>query len=417
MTLITFVVTNEYVVLASDRRVTTMVNGKPIRFEDKALKTVLLRGQMLLGYTGLAEIDGMTMEEWLAETLAGVVPNDIPDVLRSAMVDYYRRTPAVRVVPHHFRLAGFAFDPTRSPATWPIGYEIGNTGWFAKNDRVLARAPAKEFATVMNAFGNRRQVVGAVGSPYSLKALRSLEGAVRTAVRANPLNPGLVYRPIIDFMRGVASRSKGTVGDTILVTSIPRAAVPISGYDWAIPIAQDGLTEASKFPSAFMVTNGSLDPHVYLPASIHPHFQVTRATSALLIKAPIQFDQVWYSCSMPFELFESPVDRRRGVATIRFLSRGRIHLNAAAERMLTDDGVSHVQLMYDTDDLVVGLRPASPGEPGAYLVARAPSKAVITAAGFAEKYRVPLGHRFRLERGDDGLYLADVVLDQDFADD
>lgn len=138
MTLITFVVTSEYVVLASDRRQTTFVGGVPTTFEDVALKTFLLRGQLLMGYTGVAVLDGKPMEHWVADLLRGVRPNDVPATLRNAMQDYFARHPEVAGMPHHFRLAGFAYKPDRNPQTWPIGYEVGNCAWETRGDRVQA---------------------------------------------------------------------------------------------------------------------------------------------------------------------------------------------------------------------------------------------------------------------------------------
>ena len=278
MTLITFVVTSEYVVLASDRRQTTFVGGVPTKFEDVALKTFLLRGQLLMGYTGVAVLDGKPMEQWVAELLSGVRPNDIPATLRDAMQDHFARHPEAAKMPHHFRLAGYAYKPDRSPPTWPIGYEVGNCLWEARGDRVQVTHVSSQFRVVANVFGNQQQVVGAVGSPYSLRSLRVLEGKVRTARRANALDPTLVFGPVVDFMRGTAKRSAGMVGETLLLTCLPRSVVPLNVPRWSVPLALTGIGSAKTEPFAMMLNEGSSDLTTYLPAMIYPDFQVMGMT-------------------------------------------------------------------------------------------------------------------------------------------
>lgn len=278
MTLIVFGVTTEYAVLASDRRMVTMIRGVPLRQEDTALKTFFLRGQLLMGYTGLAMLDDVSMEQWVAERLGGVTPNEVPGVLRDEMQAYYRRHPEVAGIPHHFRLAGFAYNPEKQPDRWPIGYEIGNCDWRAMGDVVKATNVTDEFHSRQNVFGNRVQAVGAVGSPYSLRSLQALEGKVRQARRANPMDPSLVFDAIVKFMRGVARRSKGMVGETILITSVPREAVPVHTLGWTVPASPEGLIAARTEPFAMMVPAGSHDRISYLPAIIHPEIQITGMT-------------------------------------------------------------------------------------------------------------------------------------------
>lgn len=286
MTLIVFVLTEEYMILASDRRVTTTLAGKPVKFEDSAMKSFLLNGQLMMGFTGIAELDGKTMEQWVASTLAGVAPNDMPGALRDGMADYYSRHPEVAGVPHHFRLAGFAFNPTRSPSTFPIGYEVGNANWVANGDRV-AYANVGEFRVVQNAFGNRKQAVGAVGAPYSLKALRFLEGLVRYHRRANPVDPSLLYEPIVRFIREVADRSGGTVGKTIMVASIPRSAVPVHEPGWALPVGDALPTFAREHPTALVYAENSDAATIYLPALIYPGVQMTGFKLQIHEAAPV----------------------------------------------------------------------------------------------------------------------------------
>jgi hypothetical protein len=278
VTLIVYVLTEEYVLLASDRRVVTFQGKTQISKEDKGLKTFILRGQMLMGYTGIAELDGASMEEWVAGRLNGVRPNAIPEALAQGMQEYFDRHPEVAKAPHHFRLAGFAYNPGRTPSKWPLGYEVGNCHWQAVGDQVRATGVLPRFGWRETRFGNRRQAVGAVGYPYSLRALRDLEAKVRLARRANPYDPSLVFGDVIAFMRAVAARSDGYVGDTILLTSMPKTATPMENIRWAVPLGPEGMSAARSEPFAMMLPAGSTDGQTYLPAMIYPGIQVIRAT-------------------------------------------------------------------------------------------------------------------------------------------
>jgi 20S proteasome alpha/beta subunit len=76
MTLILAVLTDQYVALASDRRVTDRENKRITRQEDKDTKTFNICGHFLMGFTGLARIDDHRIERWVADVLAGVDAND-----------------------------------------------------------------------------------------------------------------------------------------------------------------------------------------------------------------------------------------------------------------------------------------------------------------------------------------------------
>lgn len=274
MTLITFVLTEHYVVLASDRRITRFrSNGSIYSQEDEAMKTFVINGQLLLGYTGVAEFDGVPMDRWLSETLSGVHPNDIPRVLASTMESFYGSHPPLAGIPHHFRAAGFAVDNTTGVATVPSGFEIGNADWREKNGKVRAENIGS-FGSRVNFFGNRRQAVGAVGYPYSLQSLQALEGKVRFAIRANPLDPSLVFEHLVRFTRQVARNSGGMVGETVIITALPRVAVPMKGISVSVPLVQEGVKPATVSElSSLTFPDGAGDPTAFLPGFIYPNFQ------------------------------------------------------------------------------------------------------------------------------------------------
>jgi 20S proteasome alpha/beta subunit len=62
VTLIVGVLTDQYVALMSDRRVTKRVGSRIVSQEDTDTKVVALGGQFLMGFTGLARIGGFRVE-------------------------------------------------------------------------------------------------------------------------------------------------------------------------------------------------------------------------------------------------------------------------------------------------------------------------------------------------------------------
>lgn len=270
MTLITFAVTSEYVVLASDRRLTVSDGrGRIIDQSDRATKSTMLWGQMLMGYTGLAILDGRPMEMWAADALIDVAPNDAPAVLADKMNHYYATHREVQGVPHHFRIAGFGFNPDRKVSTWPLGVEIGNSRQELNGDRV-ALSTVGDFEVTYNGVGNRRVIVGAVGSPFSKRRLNELRQSVKFGVRADHTNPARVFDAIVKFTRETAQTSRGTVGEVVTVSSIPRTAVPVREMGWTIPLSPEGVTAARTGPfTCTYYPGGAAEQHQWMPAIIH----------------------------------------------------------------------------------------------------------------------------------------------------
>ncbi|WP_143757225.1 hypothetical protein [Clavibacter michiganensis] len=270
VTLITWAITDRWAILASDRRLTWLRGGKPYSFEDTATKSFVLNGQLLMGYTGVAQIEGMSTEQWVLETLNGVLPNHMPQRLADAMNEYYRKTPAVRNMPHHFRMLGFVYNPNRSPAKWPIGYEVGNAGWALRGDRVGVAPVHGPFSVRVNIFGNRRHAVGAVGGAYSYKRLRELEREVKTSIRANPDDPTRLFDRFVEFTRDAAGDSGGTIGETVLLTHLPIDATPMREIAFAIPVRGVRPTARPDVLTAVTYPEGGTESVMRVPAFIYP---------------------------------------------------------------------------------------------------------------------------------------------------
>lgn len=267
MTLITFAVTPEYVVMASDRRLTSSAGGRIIDMSDRATKTTLLWGQMLMGYTGVAILDGKPMEMWAAEVISDVEPADAPQALADAMNTHYAKNRHLRGTPHLFQLAGFAHNPNRTPSSWPIGIRVGNCGWGAQGKSIQFLPPVGDFQVRYNAMGNHKLIVGAIGARYPVAAIANLRRTVKFAVRANPSDPGRIFPALVNFTRLVASSSGGTVGEVVTVSSLPRAIVPSQELGWTVPVGDQLPSKTEQFSHTFY-PDDSADRVEWLPAIV-----------------------------------------------------------------------------------------------------------------------------------------------------
>ncbi len=273
--------------MASDRRLTTTQRGRVIDQSDRATKSTLLWGQMLMGYTGVAILDRIPMEFWAAERLAGVRPNEAPEVLANAMNDYYSKHRELQGVPHHFMMAGFAYNPARSPASWPMGVEVGNCTWVATGDRVTVSPDVTEFTARRKHVGNQGVIVGAVGAPYSLSGLRRLRREVKFAARSKPNDPALVFEKMVEFTRTTAASSGGTVGDAVTVSSLPRSVIPRRIEGWSIPLSPEGMAGAKLEPHTRTYYPGdSAETTQWMPAIVYPDLQLAGMAFAVGSTAP-----------------------------------------------------------------------------------------------------------------------------------
>ncbi|CAN7390528.1 hypothetical protein LJR045_002396 [Microbacterium sp. LjRoot45] len=251
MTLITFAVTPEYVVMASDRRLTTSAGRRIIDQSDRATKTTLLWGQMLMGYTGVAILDGKPMEMWAAEVISGVDPAAAPQALADAMNEHYASNRHLRGAPHQFQLAGFAHSPNRTPSSWPVGVRVGNCEWGVQGEMIQFIQPVGDFQVRYSSMGNHKLIVGAIGAPYPKVAMAHLRRTVKFAVRANPSDPGRIFEALVNFTRLVASSSRGTVGEVVTVSSLPRSIVPSQELGWTVPLGDQPPSKTAQFSHTF----------------------------------------------------------------------------------------------------------------------------------------------------------------------
>src|ERR1700722_3039971 len=110
MTLIISVLTEQYVALVSDRRTTWSIDRKITRQEDTDTKTFKLFGQFLMGFTGLARIDGWRIERWMMEILNGVPREEYFSTLARESDAAFQRLGIADTQAHAFLGVGYASD-------------------------------------------------------------------------------------------------------------------------------------------------------------------------------------------------------------------------------------------------------------------------------------------------------------------
>ena len=265
MTLIAGVLTNEYVALISDMRVTRLAGGRIISQEDTDTKSIVLGGQFLMGFTGLARIEGLRIEAWISPVLDGVPTENYFEVLRQKIEEAFLQEGQAGRIPHAFLAVGYgSLEP--GEAVQPLSVTISNSfdaaGTFSPDARV-----STQFAISVEKLGNRRQLVTCAGYPMHDTVRRALAQRIRVVAKGSPGNPALTVWPLLTALRDTARRSDGFVGATALFASMPRCAVPVRmmltgpGLDYQTLVASVQLADGASGPA---------DGAIRMPAFISP---------------------------------------------------------------------------------------------------------------------------------------------------
>lgn len=213
VTLVLGVLTDQYVALISDRRITTLAGNRIVSQEDTDVKAIALGGQFLMGFTGLARIDGLRMEAWASSALRNVKLEDYFEVLRQKIEEAFVRNGQAGKIPHAFLAVGYASLQPGGPV-YPLNVTISNS--FDSGGRFSTTVPVSpQFSIAIERLENRRQVIAPVGYPVHTTALRALEHRIRIVARGDPSNPALTVGPLLMALRDTSRRSSGFVGTGI----------------------------------------------------------------------------------------------------------------------------------------------------------------------------------------------------------
>jgi hypothetical protein len=263
MTLILAAMADEYVALASDRRMTERIGNRIIRQEDTDTKTFNICGHFLMGFTGLARIDGHRMERWVAELLTGVEAADYFKVLTDGITKAFRRLGHTGRIAHAFLAVGFARD-RQTDDLRPVSIVISNS--LDSRGNFSVSSLGDDFRLSAEPLGNRRQAVRSVGWPVPDDTASTLDYRIRIAARGEPLNPAITIAPLVLAIRDTARTSNDNVGESVLFTSLPKKAVPA-------PWVNIGHVNMEEEPSALFLPENVRHPRkadVYGPALICP---------------------------------------------------------------------------------------------------------------------------------------------------
>lgn len=268
MTLIIGLISEEYVLLASDRRITWISGPDKAKTEDTENKAVLLAGQFLLGYTGFARLGPrgkFKTEQWIVDQLRDV--QDPSDYFQTIAA---KAGPAIAAMGKPVEESGHAFiavgfGTNRGDAAGPqaVGVTISNAlgggygSWKPRQNFEVTRT------SPLNGSNDFRLTLAGLVPPTD--HAREAIDLIRRYRKHDPSRILGVAQILVRLIRSV--RHEG-VGEDISVSVLPRSAVPASHL--TAPL--DGLKDPVKQLTCVFVPKDT-DPDsasVYLPAAVYP---------------------------------------------------------------------------------------------------------------------------------------------------
>jgi hypothetical protein len=279
VTLIISVLTEQYVALVSDRRTTWSVRGKITRQEDTDTKTFNLFGQFLMGFTGLARINGWRIERWAMEIFKDVRTEDYFNVLMREISATFDRRGISGEQAHAFLAVGYASlepDGEIHPLCITISNSLDGNGCFSPE------ALTTQFQMQVERLGNRGQLIRSAGWTMRETTSEALAHRIRVVAKGDPGNPALSVGPLVMALRDTARVSADSVGSAVLFASLPRCAAPSLGMtagevDYRNQAVSLFVPEAAREAS---------DGTVYMPAMINPRMMITGIKISRGVKPP-----------------------------------------------------------------------------------------------------------------------------------
>jgi hypothetical protein len=215
MTLVLNVLTNDYVVQVSDRRLTDLNTGKPL--DEPANKTILFCGHVVFGYTGLAKVGPLQTDFWLAERLLSAGPS------AQATLEFVRdeASRAFQAVPSNHRrhaFVGVGWSQSR-----PILCVISN--FMDARGHQLPHAHDLFHIDTVTLNPNDAFQIAMAGQAVPQEILVKLRrGAKRIVKHAGA---GAMADLMVSQVWQVANRNE-KVGKDLMVAVILRSAVPVA---------------------------------------------------------------------------------------------------------------------------------------------------------------------------------------------
>jgi len=232
MTMILTCLTKDYIVQASDRRLTVMKNGKLEVDEDHSNKALIYGNHFVFAYTGLAKLPvWKNMEssyqyaiDWAAQQLSeGKNVGDAVSHLRNCVTEFMNSN-RVRKLPERVRrlaFVGAGFDDIESGgkrSRRPLRIVISN---FIEDDGTLLDQPSNVFSVkygqLLKNHGVELFVAGLqLSEERRIEFTRLLKRCVRHKVR-----PETIGCLLTQEIQAIADK-KDSVGKNIMCTFVPR---------------------------------------------------------------------------------------------------------------------------------------------------------------------------------------------------
>jgi hypothetical protein len=276
VTLILSLLTDKYVVLVSDRRITWTTQDKATKEikvekqEDSDTKTFNLYGQFLMGFTGIARFRGHRLERWVSDTLANVEPGESFLAIRNGLIDEFRRVgPGERKVRQAFLSVGYVTH-RGSGYMRPVRVLVSNS--LDANGQWSSKVPVSKFEVAAEPLGNRRRLLTSVGYDVKDDLRKEAVEVLRKIVQQHPDDPLPAAGILVQCLRITAAASDGWVGSNAMVATLPRGAVPAPYITMPLaPSAIDGRNQ----PLAFYLRQEAKtqnEAEFYAPALIRTDF-------------------------------------------------------------------------------------------------------------------------------------------------
>jgi hypothetical protein len=222
MTQVIAAVTQDYALLVADRRLTFLggqMQGQVM--DDDACKLVSLCNVTGIGYTGLAQLDGIPTHEWIAKTLASETCSDPGGASR--ILTEHARVALSKVSKnfrrHTFILVGWAYF---TGLTGIRPHICAVTNMMDAYGQVLSTAN-DSFAVLVKVLHDGEDVAIRVsGQPLLLERGQRLERNLRKLI-TREISPKAALRLLVDEVIHTAELSS-TVGKKVLGFCIPRRA-------------------------------------------------------------------------------------------------------------------------------------------------------------------------------------------------
>lgn len=227
MTIIITATTHDYVLLASDRRLTAQdKNGMVSVVDDDTCKLVALCDSTVIGYTGRGSILGVPTHEWTARVLAEANCCEMPEAvlrLQASATHTFRHFPKT-AARHAFLFAGWTMQQHQSEIQ-PYVCVVSN---FLSSDGSYLDIPNAEFRHVLQLLPFGEDVrIGSVGAALPSERTKALVRGMRRLV-AREIGPTEALRLLV---AEIAHLSKcdpnGSVGEKVLACCIPKKSVSL----------------------------------------------------------------------------------------------------------------------------------------------------------------------------------------------